>query len=480
MVERSDQCNKTFMATDLSGATLSELQVEGDIAPRADLVSVPDQQPDITKHTPDTYAGLTGQRALERLHGQGLLPTADDIKAIESKALEDANNYHRTVAEQAQKERSQLGARQAAVTQAVTKEGVPIPGSSIAEQEEAVRRQSQEAQKQWEQTVEIQKLGGDDLAKLDAMTNGYDAVNNLGGYFNKMMEKPHLGVGGQIKSLGGAMHVFADATSPEALAFSRAADAALVPIGRGVMGETGASPTKESMIELAKTTTMPRIQDSDITGNQGVFQLKQRIMQNLQNLRDNRANNHFDTTAIDKAIAKYNSNFMSPDVQKYNPLLKTSNPLVQSGNSDQANAAIANATTGANAGVQVQQPQGQAGAYTTPPSYTPPAPPPSVLEQHRLAAEEAQRISQNVSTEIPQIPGQAVQTGKQIIQAGQQVGRTVGQGINMLSQTPGEETKAAGTALEWLRSVMPENWPQQAYQQPRPWETSSQQFVGNQ
>src|SRR4029077_14155530 len=346
----------------------------------------------------------------------------------------------RTVAEQAQKERSQLGARQAALTQAVTKEGVPIPGSSIAEQEETIRRQSQEAQKQWEQTGEIQKLGGDDLAKLDAMTNGYDAVNNLGDYFNKMMEKPHLGVGGQIKSLGGAMHVFADATSQEALAFSRAADAALVPIGRGVMGETGASPTKEAMIELAQHTTMPRIQDSDITGNQGVFQLKQRIMQNMQNLRANRAN-HFDTTSIDKAIAKYNSNFMSPDVQKYDPL-HSNQPLVQSGSSDQANAAIANVNTGANAGVQaqnqtVQQPQGQAGAYTTPPGYPPPQPP----------TEQALRVQQGEAR---------IQQGTARAQAG---------------------IAAAG---EWFKHLFPENWPQEAYQQPRPWETSSQEFVGNQ
>jgi hypothetical protein len=456
MVERSDQSNKTFMATDLSGATVGELQVQGDVAPRADLVTVPDVQPDMTKHDPITYAGLTGQRMLELQHNQGLLPTPDDIKAIESKALEDANNYHRTVAEQAQKERSQLGARQAAVTPAVTKEGVPIPGSSIAEQEETVRRQSAEAQKQWEQTGEIQKLGGDDLAKLDAMTNGYDAVNNLGDYFNKMMEKPHLGVGGQIKSLGGAMHVFADATSPEALAFSRAADAALVPIGRGVMGETGASPTKEAMIELAKTTTMPRIQDSDITGNQGVFQLKQRIMQNLQNLRDNRANNHFDTTAIDKAIAKYNSNFMSPDVQKYNPLLKTSNPLVQSGNSDQANAAIANATTGANAGVQVQnqpvqQPQGQAGAYTTPPGYTPSQPP-----QPSYGRQSAQAVGAAA--------GGALKTA----------GSVIGGGLT----STGELSSGLGTTLNWLGGLLPENWSQQAFQQPRPWETTSNQFVG--
>jgi hypothetical protein len=442
-------------ADPLSGATVGEFQPDVDTAPRADLVTLPPVQPNMTVHDPVTFSGLTGQRMLEMKHAQNLVVTPDEINAIEDKALEDANNYHRTVAEQAQKERSQLGARQAAVTPAVTQAGVPIPGSSIAEQEETVRRQSAEAQKQWEQTGEIQKLGGDDLAKLDAMTNGYDAVNNLGDYFNKMMEKPHLGVGGQLKSIGGKLQAVADATSPEALAFSRASDAALVPIGRGVMGETGASPTKESMIELAKTITMPRVSDDELTGNQGVFQLKQRIMQNLQNFRDNRVNNHFDTTAIDKAIAKYNSNFISPDVQKYNPLAQSNQGLVQSGNSAQANAAIANLNAGANAGVQVQnqpvqQPQGQAGAYNIPPSYTAPAP--NFAQQSIGANVAAAGTALQHGAQFPGMLLQGVQTGQ----------------------------KAVGNVLQSLQSVMPENWPQQAFQQPRPWETTSQQFVGNQ
>jgi hypothetical protein len=460
------------MATDLSGATVGELQVQGDVAPRADLVTVPDVQPNMTVHDPVTFAALTGQRMLEAQHAQNLLPTPDDIKAVEAKALEDANNYHRTVAEQAQKERGQLGARQAAVTRPTNEQGAVI-GPSIAEREEAVRTAAAEQKEQWgqgpgavAQAQQIQQAGGSgkvaalsetDQQKLDAITNGYDAVNNLQQYFNKMMEKPTTGVGGQIRSLGGAMHVFADATSPEALAFSRAADAALVPIGRGVMGETGASPTKESMIELAKTTTMPRIQDSNITGNQGSFQLKQRIMQNLYNMRANRYPN-IDTTNIDRAIARYGADFNSPEVQKYNPLLKTSDPLVQVGNSNQANAAIANATTGANAGVQVQnqpvqQPQGQAGAYTTPPGYTPPQPP-----QPSYGRQSAQAVGAAA--------GGALKTA----------GSVIGGGLT----STGELSSGLGTTLNWLGGLLPENWPQQAFQQSRPWETTSQQFVGNQ
>jgi len=448
------------MATDLSGATVGELQVQDDVAPRADLVTVPDVQPDVTKHDPITYAGLTGQRALELQHAQGLLPTPDDIKAIEKDALAKAQEFHQHIAEQQQQAQTEIVKRQAAIK----------TGTLAAE--EATKTAAQQQQKQWEQgpgavaqAAEIQKAGGSgeivalpegDLAKLDAITGAYDSVHNLGAYFNKMMEKPHMGVGGQIKSLGGHLQVFADATSPEALAFARAKDAALVPIGRGVMGETGASPTKEAMIELAQHTTMPRIQDDELTGNQGTFQLKQKIMENLYNMRNNRLG-RMDTTAIDRAIAHYGSDFNSPDVQKYNPLI-SNQPLVQSGSSYQANAAIANATTGANAGVQVQnqpvqQPQGQAGAYTTPPGYT--AAPPSKPDYGGQAAQA-----------VGAAAGGALKTA----------GSVIGGGLT----STGELGSGLGKTINWLGTLLPENWPQQAFQQSRPWDTTSQEFVGNQ
>jgi hypothetical protein len=91
-----------------------------------------------------------------------------------------------------------------------------------------------------------------------------------------------------------------------------------------------------------------------------------------------------------------------------------------------------------------------------------------VLEQHRLATEAAQRISQNVNTEIPQIPGQVRSLAQTAVQHG--------------AQFPGMALGAAaplvGSVWNAIQSVMPENWQQQAFQQPRPWDTTSQQFVG--
>jgi hypothetical protein len=328
--------------TDLSGWTFGP-----PVAQPAGDQAAPQPVADITKHDPQTYATLTASAAIKNMHDMGLMPEVGTGQDIYKKALEDSQAHWTHEAEAAQAKNLELIARQKAVT------------SGTLAAEEQTKTAVQEQQKQWEQgpgavakaaelqkaggSGEIKALGGDDLAKLDAMSNAYDSVNTLSDAFNTMMAKPHMGVGGQIKSLGGTLRVFADATSPEALAFSRAKDAAIVPVGRGVMGETGASPTKESMIELAQHTTMPRIEDDELTGNQGIFQLKQKIMQNLQNLRDNRANAGFDTTAIDKKIAQYNSDFMSPNVQKYNPFVAA--PTVAIGTSPQADAAIDNLHT---------------------------------------------------------------------------------------------------------------------------------------
>src|SRR6516162_8369110 len=305
-------------------------------APRAELVQQPvDQQPDITKHRPNDYAALTAQQALQTTYGQGLMPTREQIFGIYDQALKDANQFHSHLAEQQASAITELQKRQQAL---------PILAA-----EKATEASVQEQQKQFEQGAGavaqakqqggsglVQRLGPDDLTKLDAFATSYNSVNDLGQYFNKMMEKPHLGVGGQWKSLAGKMRLFADATSPEALAFDRARESSIVPVGRGVMGETGASPTKESMIQIAEALNLPRIQDDEETGNQGIFMLKKRIMQNLQAFRDDRYNAGFDTTSIDRQIGKLNSDFASDNTQKWDPLRTA--PIVQAGTSAQADA----------------------------------------------------------------------------------------------------------------------------------------------
>jgi hypothetical protein len=177
-------------------------------------------------------------------------------------------------------------------------------------------------------------------------------------------------------------------------------------------------------------------------------------MNEMQTQRDLLRGNGYDTSSLDTKILDAQNYMKSPQVQMYNPFKRDA--IVQSGTSDQANAAIANVTTGANAGVQVQnqavqQPQGQAGAYTTPPGYTPPQPP-----QPSYSRQSAQAVGAAA--------GGALQTA----------GSVIGGGLT----STGELAGGLGQTINWLGTLLPENWPQQTFQQPRPWETTSNQFVG--
>jgi hypothetical protein len=450
------------MATDLSGATVGELQVQGDVAPRADLVAVPDQQPDITKHSPDTYAGLTGQKALERLHSQGLLPTADDIKAIESEALKAANEFHARLAEQQSQAQLEIKKRQIAVESGTlsaeekTKAGVEIA--------------KQRAQEQWKQgpsaaavataqpggleAGEIKQLPDTDRKDFSGYFGAFDTIKNLHDLFHQMVQKTP-GAGNVVTSLAGLTTPIANLTSDEARTYHAYAESSLVPLAKGVMGDAATSAAKDR-IQANLLSGLPTITDSLVSGGHKIYTLLDRNMNEMQTQRDLLRGNGYDTTSLDTKILDAQNYMKRPEVQMYNPFKREA--IVQSGTSDQANAAISNATAGANAGVQVQnqpvqQPQGQAGAYTTPPGYTA-APPPK-----------------------PDYGGQAGQAvGAAAGGALKTAGSVIGGGLT----STGELSSGLGTTLNWLGGLLPENWPQQAFQQPRPWETSSQQFVGTQ
>ena len=124
----------------------------------------------------------------------------------------------------------------------------------------------------------------------------------------------------------------------------------MIPIARAVLGEVGATPTKTQQVDMALAMGLPRIQDDEETGNNQIFNYKKTIIRQLQNLRDNRFGN-YDTSKIDGAIAKYNSDFLSPTTQSWNPI-QTSKGVI-SGTSQVANATMDNVNKGATAGLNV-------------------------------------------------------------------------------------------------------------------------------
>src|SRR4029077_257539 len=432
------------MATDLSGATVGELQVEGDVVPRAELVTVPDVQPDFIKHDPITFAGITGQRALELQHAQGLMPTPDEIKAIEKDALSKAQDFHKTIAQQQEQAQLEIQKRQAAVKSGTL---------SAEEQAKAlVEIQKQQAEEQWKQGAsaaavaatqpggpgagEVKALGRDDQKDFVGYFGAFNTIKNLHNLFHQMVQNTP-GAGNVVTSLAGLTTPIVNLTSDEARTYHSYAEGSLVPLAKGVMGDAATQAGKDK-IQENMLQGLPTMTDSLASGGHKIYNLLDRNIKTMQDQRDLLRGNGYDTTSLDTKILDAQNYMKSPEVQMYNPY-KGGQQIVQSGVSDQA-AAIANATTGANTGVQVQnqtvqQPQGQAGAYNIPPGYTPPQPP----------TEQALRVQQGEAR---------IQQGTARAQAG---------------------IAAGGGGFKHL---FPENWPQEAFQQPRPWETSSQQFVG--
>ena len=345
------------MPVDLSNATVDEFQEQG-TAPRAEFVALGDQAPDITKHDPNTFAALTGQTALKTLYAQGLQPTADDIKGIYNKALDSANEYHKTVAQQQEQANLELQKRAAAVT-----------SGTLSAEEKAkaiVEIQKQQAQKQWEQgpgavaaaasqpggvaAGQIAKMSDEQSNKMAAYLEGTHNLQNLYTLFNQMATNT-IGAGGTIKSGFGLATPLTNITSPEARTYHAYVESSLIPLAKGLMGDaatTAGRPDVSAKMEEALPTNVDNLQ----SGGQKIFMMLDRNIDNLKTERDIMRKKGVDTSPIDSQILDAQHYYESPEVQKYNPL--NNQPVVQAGTSDQANATVANLNAGANAGVQVQ------------------------------------------------------------------------------------------------------------------------------
>lgn len=383
------------MADDLSGATLADFQEvdpktgqpllkEGSTVSHSEVTTLPSEEPNIVKHTPDTYAGLTGQQALIRMWNQGLYPTPDDIKSIESSALSRSQDFRKGVAEKQQAEqiaREHEIYELSPLTDAkgnVLKDaqGNPVSPTQLKAQEEGqVALQKEQAEQGPSAAAAaarqglvgkavLNKLPDTESDKLAMYTNGYNSVNDLGNAFSTMMagghsstapvvgkdDNPAFGTGGFWRSLGGKLSWVAENTSPAALNFVRQRDISNIPIARSVLGETGATPTKEAMMEKAETLLLPRVQDDELTGNAQLFNFKRSIINNLQTLF-NVNKGKYDTSQISEALANLHSDFDSAAVQRWNPVNQQA--LVGNGMTAPAKETTQNVNAGANKGISL-------------------------------------------------------------------------------------------------------------------------------
>lgn len=436
--------------------TLADFQADTD-APKAEFVSLGDVQPDITKHDPNTFAALTAQKALTNLYDQGLQPTGDDIKGIYTKSLDDANSYHSHLAEEQNRAQIELKKRGAAVQSGVlsAEEQTKADIERAKQQQEEQFRQgpsavaaAAEQEKQGGGKGLVTKLSDTDLARLDGLAQGYDTATNLHNYFDQMATKT-VGAGGVIKSGVLARITAPDLTSPEYRNFNANLESSIVPLGRGVFGDAAVAATKEN-IQMQMKDMLPNPSDTGLSGGQKVYMLKQRIMQNLQTLRDDRVAAGYDTTPIDRQIARINSDMTSTRMTALNPL-KTE-PVVQNGTSSVGTATMDNQLVkSAQANAQQQQggpnlgvgQGGVGGVYTPPQPLTTAQPTPSgpVWSPSTLRGTQEAAATQTAQA----LPGQVLGAVQNVAQGPTPISpQQVGQGI--------------GGAFNWLKGLLPENW----------------------
>lgn len=398
---------------DLKGSTLADFQEE---APKAQLVG--DDDPDIVKHDPNTFAGLTAQKALKNMYAQGLSPTGDDIKGVYSKALEAANDYHRTLAQQAEAGNVELQKRQLALQSGL----VGAEETTKA----AIQQQKEQSQQQWAEgpsaeQAAAQQPGGVAAGKvaalseqqqkeLAAVSQGFNSLQRMHGLFDRMVQNTATS-GGELKSGFGFLSPVGQATSLEARDYHSYVDFNLVGLAKALQGDSASGASKDT-IQASMKEALPNDTDNAISGGHKIYNMIDGSYQKLLAMRNSVAGKQ-DTTNIDKTLVDMQSFMQQPQVQKYNALNAQNQPVVQLGNSQQAQSTIDNVNAGANAGLNPTQmaPTGYVsgpGTAAGGPAQLPPigSAAPDLQQQHAQKAIQAHQLAQGIIGKI----GQAVQT----------------------------------------------------------------------
>jgi hypothetical protein len=328
-------------------------------APRAELVpQLEDVVPDLKQHTPDQFAGLTGQQAVARLHAQNLQPTIETITGIENEALKSAIDYHKSLAIEQERKQQELALRQAAITS----------GTLAAEEQTRAKVElaKQQAQQQWAQgpsavaaaaaqpggfaSGQIKGMDRPDQKDFAGYIGAFHTIKNLHGLFQNMVDKT-VGAGGELHSLLGLTTPIVNMTSDEARTYRAYAESSLVPLAKGVMGDAATSAAKDK-IQENMLSGLPGITDNLASGGHKIYALLDRNYNEMKTQRDILHGNGVDTSSIDSQILDAQDYMQRPEVQALNPFRKEA--PVQQGVSDQSKAVMDNVNAGANAGIDTQ------------------------------------------------------------------------------------------------------------------------------
>jgi hypothetical protein len=202
----------------------------------------------------------------------------------------------------------------------------------------------------------LQRPSEDDQKLVNGYLNGYQMVDQLQKYHAAMFGGTGGGVGKAI------FDPVLRKTSRSYIDFKTFQDSSITPIGRGVFGDVGASATKANIMENLKDSLINENDNIPQAGDK-TWMLKNRIVQQLGNARDQAIAAHKDPAIWDSAIANIGANWNSNETQQYHPSWYDPNrdtPIVQVGNSYQASQVVnsLNAAINKNLGTTGTQPTG--------------------------------------------------------------------------------------------------------------------------
>jgi hypothetical protein len=187
--------------------------------------------------------------------------------------------------------------------------------------------------------------------------------------------------------------------------------------------------------------------------------LKDRIMQNLITDRNNAESLHKDTTLWDKAIGRLSTDFNSKTTRQYAPSWTqgdAANPLVLNGTSNTATATMdAQLIKSAQTNAQQNVPTGYVGGTVSP----------------QTGQQQVQQQAPALQTPVPSPYGpvwspstlrgtqEAAATATAQALPGRVLGAVQRAAVGPTLITPQQTGQAIGGAFNWLKGILPENWP---------------------
>jgi len=155
--------------------------------------------------------------------------------------------------------------------------------------------QAEQVKQQQAQSV-VKNATPDQINKLSEYSDAWDALNNVEDKYSKALKSPFFG--------GNARGEFANPKFDDRIKqFKEAQELASTPLANGVLNYTAGADAKKAVMEKM-SDILPNQYDYLPSGAGKILQLRQMIVNNVQNFRDAMASSNYKTDQWDKLLGK--------------------------------------------------------------------------------------------------------------------------------------------------------------------------------